>query len=390
MDSDEAAAFWSYTHKDNAGEDERIVRLVHDVQEQYGMLTGAELALFLDQDKIEWGDDLKQRIDEALAGTTFFVPIITPRYFASEECRRELITFAQEIKRLKVEALLLPVHYVDVPELTSKDEPTDTAIKLVRDCKWEDWRELSLEDRSSAVYRKGVRRLAERLVEVVRALTQEPTATSGTSPTATPKSVGDRSSVDTSAVDDDSPGIIERIADGEAAFPVWNKILTETAPEIAAIGDLASGASEEIAASDAHGGGGAGRLKVTIRLAERMKPHSDAIVKLGQEGAAAMLLVAPAIDALLDMVATDPETNFKEPEVIEFAEAIRGLAKSGQEAVQSLRQLFASFDQSAKMSRALRPPIRDIQNGLRGFVDAQAIFDSWEKRLDELECSSSV
>jgi TIR domain len=385
MDTEEAAAFWSYTHKDNAGEGDRVVKLAHDVQDQYGMLTGGELVLFLDRDKIEWGDNLRQRIDQALAGTTFFIPIITPRYFASEECRRELIAFAQETKKLKVEALLLPVHYVDVPDLTSKDEPTDAAMKLVRECKWEDWRTLSLEDSTSSVYRQGVRRLAERLVGVVRSLTQEPVSPAGGSVAVAVSGVRDARSTVVEAVDDDSPGLIELIADGEEAFPEWNRIITETSPEIDAIGNLAAKAAEEIKESDARGGGGSGRLKVAIRLAERMKPHSDSIHRLGQEGAAALMRVAPAIDALLDEISRTPTENLDMDQVREFGTAIRGLASSGKTAVQSIREMSASFDQSARASRALRPPIRDMQNGLRGFTDAQAIFESWQARLDEIE-----
>ena len=121
MQAEGTGAFWSYVHADDAAEVGRVVALGHDVQKQYGLVTGGRLELFLDRDAIEWGDDWRERIAEALSAATFFVPIMTPRYFDSAECRRELITFAREANRLGVESLLLPILYVTVPDLERED-----------------------------------------------------------------------------------------------------------------------------------------------------------------------------------------------------------------------------------------------------------------------------
>src|SRR5437773_5014615 len=117
MDRSTPAAFWSYSHRDNALDGGRVLRLAQQVQAEYELLTGADLSLFVDHAAIEWGQHWRERIDEALATTTFFIPVITPRFFASDECRRELITFAGHAKSLGVEALLLPILYVSVPGL---------------------------------------------------------------------------------------------------------------------------------------------------------------------------------------------------------------------------------------------------------------------------------
>ena len=42
--------FWSYVHADDQAEGERISRLARDVADQFEMLTGEPLALFLDRD----------------------------------------------------------------------------------------------------------------------------------------------------------------------------------------------------------------------------------------------------------------------------------------------------------------------------------------------------
>src|SRR5690349_7182667 len=112
MKTEGAGAFWSYVHADDEAERGRIVNLGADLASAYGLLTGGDLDLFLDRDALHWGDDWRQRISDAIAATTFFIPIVTPRYFNSPECRRELIEFDREARRLGAGALLLPILYV--------------------------------------------------------------------------------------------------------------------------------------------------------------------------------------------------------------------------------------------------------------------------------------
>jgi hypothetical protein len=89
----EAAVFWSYARADDEQDGGRIRSLAEAVKREYSLLTGDELALFIDRD-VQWGEEWRTRIDDALSATTFFVPVMTPRYFARAECRRELLTFA--------------------------------------------------------------------------------------------------------------------------------------------------------------------------------------------------------------------------------------------------------------------------------------------------------
>lgn len=81
--------FWSYVHADDQAEGERISRLARDVSAQFEMLTGEPITLFLDKDAIRWGEDWRATIDTSLASVAFFIPVMTPRYFMSAECRRE-------------------------------------------------------------------------------------------------------------------------------------------------------------------------------------------------------------------------------------------------------------------------------------------------------------
>jgi hypothetical protein len=127
--------FWSYVHTDDEAEGNHISRLAKDVAAQFEMLTCESLSLFLDTGSLEWGTDWREEINSSLATVAFFIPVITPRYFRSAECRRELQRFARRATQLGVKELVLPLLYVDFPAW--RDEPnTDDLITLVRTFQW--------------------------------------------------------------------------------------------------------------------------------------------------------------------------------------------------------------------------------------------------------------
>src|SRR6266511_2403370 len=113
-----ARAFWSYAHRDDEAENGRIAGLARDVVAQYEMITGEMIELFLDTDSLEWGDEWRPKVDASLSSVAFFIPVLTPRYFQSVECRRELNFFARQATRLGVRELVMPILYVDVPACT--------------------------------------------------------------------------------------------------------------------------------------------------------------------------------------------------------------------------------------------------------------------------------
>ena len=81
---------------------------------------------------------------------------MTPRYFKSPECRRELNQFLQGALRMNRSELLLPLHYVDVPELSGENVSEDKLINQLRSFQWFDWREIRLTNIDSEKYRRGV------------------------------------------------------------------------------------------------------------------------------------------------------------------------------------------------------------------------------------------
>lgn len=53
--------FWSYVHADDNAESGRIAQLARDVVAQFEMLTGESISLFLERDRLQWGDDWRPK-----------------------------------------------------------------------------------------------------------------------------------------------------------------------------------------------------------------------------------------------------------------------------------------------------------------------------------------
>jgi TIR domain len=161
MSSDAAIGFWSYAHDDDKLDNGLIIKLAHLIEDEYDLITGERFKLFLDQDSLAWGDAWRERVDSALLQTTFFIPIITPRYFLRPECRRELLEFSAKSSSLGVSEYLLPIIYAK-PENFNRENP-DKAVSLVAGIQYVDWQDLRLMDRNSHEFRSSINDMAKRL-----------------------------------------------------------------------------------------------------------------------------------------------------------------------------------------------------------------------------------
>lgn len=388
--------FWSYAHADDSAEGGRITQLARNLQEEYSLVTAQEIQLFLDRDDLTWGDNWRKHIDEALAGITFFIPILTPRYFQSEECRRELLTFTQRARRAGLSELLLPILYTDVQGLDSASD--DEALAAVAEHQWEDWRTLRLEDSLSPSYRQGVNRLAARLVRISEEVATKPVgddfagADSSTRllaeasraiATATGEEPENRA--DPGGPDAEEPGVLDVLADAEAALPRWNDTMEAIASVIEEIGRLTNAATTRMEESDARGKGFAGRVVATRDLAKALDAPADQLLALGSSYGSDLLAVDAGFLALIDLIAKGVENDEEKEQAREFAKTIRDLAATSATTVSEMREFSDTLEANAGFSRDLRPALRKMQSAIRRITDGQSVIDEWARRINAIE-----
>ncbi|MFC9326093.1 toll/interleukin-1 receptor domain-containing protein [Kitasatospora sp. NPDC057015] len=365
MADNDPSGFWSYTHRDNELDSGRILRLSEAIKNEFEIITGGELKVFVDSKSISWGEAWRIRIDTAIFGITFLIPVMTPRFFTSPECRREVLTFSGHAASLGLEDLLLPIHYVNVPQLT-KDPSGDEVMALLAQRQWVDWRDLRLEAEDSPAYRKAINELALRLSQIVeQALTVDPP-------------------VLTATLDDESAGFIEIMAAAEEAMPRWVQVVEDLSRATTEISSHMTWAAEQVAKSDAAGQGFSGRLSVFRKLRERLNDPVDEFSSLGSKYSAELVEIDPAIIQLIRTVAEGGLDSDTSQSAKDFFVSIKGLCESASGAMPGIEEFRDGARTSAQLSKELRPLMNELQAALQKVVDGQTIIEEWGRRIDEV------
>ncbi|MCH8152736.1 MAG: toll/interleukin-1 receptor domain-containing protein [Planctomycetes bacterium] len=375
----DAHGFWSYVHKDDTADGGRISRLAKDVVGQYEMLTGETICLFLDKDAIEWGDDWRNKIEENLASVAFFIPVLTPRYFMSPECRSELQFFARRATQLGIKELILPLLYVSVPALDDENTKDDLA-RIVRTFQREDWRELRFKDPASEDYRSGVARLAARLVEANRRAEQ-------TDITDT----GQRLDQGRDESDDDSPGLIDRIAGAEEALPKLSETLHAITEQIKLIGNGLMQAGSDIQNATSQRKVFAQRVVIAKRLARTLSEPNEKVWRLSNDYASQLHDFDVGIRAIIELAPAEiKEHPESKQEVCEFFHGLQELSAATSKGFDEIQHFTDSIAPIEKMSRDLRPVFRRLRQGLTIMIEAREVSDSWVSLIEAsgIDCQS--
>jgi len=361
--------FWSYVRDDDHTDKGRILELAEDLRSEFAAITAGSLELFVDRTSIEWGDDWRAKIDEAIAQAAFLIPIITPRYFTSQACRDEILAFAAQAQAAGVPDLVLPVYWIDVRELEN-DPSVDEVTALVADRQRQDLRIARLADRGSSVYRQAVHELAVALAERSDRL--------ATAVVALPVLAGKPADSDEDG--DEGLGLMETLGEGEVALDEITPILNKIGAEIETIGTLMEGGTAELERADARGQGFKGRVRVAAKIAAELKEPARNIAELGQEYGAMMVKIDPMVRMLIEAGKStkDPE---EQEAAQEMFEALRGMVLSSQAALDQLRELVDVVKDGARVSSTMRPVLRELNRGLQGVLDSSAVFAEWMRLI---------
>ncbi|MFJ7911485.1 toll/interleukin-1 receptor domain-containing protein [Kitasatospora sp. NPDC096204] len=374
MNGNGPAGFWSYSHRDNELVDGRIVRLARSIGNAFELIAGEELAVFVDKDDIAWGDSWRARIDLALSSVTFLIPVITPKFFMSQECRREVLAFSGQASSLGLDDFLLPIHYVDVPPLTD-GQSSDEVVSLIARRQWVDWRDLRLEDEGSQRYRRAINDLASRLKQIIDTAQVAPIL-------SLPVTVGGPGS---EVENQDEPGFLDVMAEAEVAMPKWAETLLAISEVTREIGEKAQQATVDMGDSDTHGGGFAGRLAAAHRLKDSLEDPISRYVELSSKYSAELVAIDPGILAVIRLASEGGLVGDDARAVRDFFAVILGLVEASRETFPKLEQLLESVKIPARQSSVLRSSLNKLQSAIRQVIDGREIIDEWGRLIGEIE-----
>lgn len=395
--------FWSYVHADDDAHYGAVSRLADHLAAQYKSETGGrDLELFRDSAELKWGDNWRQKIKEAIAESAYFIPIVTPSYFESEECRKELLEFAAEAKAKQRPELVMPIYFMAVKKIEEKDD-SDPLVPLIVARQWEDWRNLRFLDEKNQPYRLAVNKMALRLVEISD---ESDGGDGGSGEPPDDRDDGGGASIAVGGSDPIQPeeptesdeieirgpvginggpsakavgqmGLLELLAAGEEALPRLIETMEGIGRELDRVNDAALVAGERMTASDEQGKGFKGRLAVTNSLARNLQDPANRLEELSAEYMGDLLVLDPAMEKLIEAASQQSE----DPEdVEEFFSSFDTMVEAAGKAAGQMAELVTAMGTVSDMSRELDAPLKRLRAAVQSLVDADDLFKTWQEQ----------
>jgi TIR domain len=160
----QAAAFMSYARFDDQHEGGRITEFRENLSAEVRFQTAEEFVIFQDRNDIAWGQSWQRRIEEGLDAATLLLVVITPSFFRSEACRKEVKRFLRREYALGRHDLILPLYYATTPEIEDPQRrKADALAQSIASRQYADWRELRFDPFTSPEMRRAVAQLATRM-----------------------------------------------------------------------------------------------------------------------------------------------------------------------------------------------------------------------------------
>lgn len=162
------AAFLSYASVDDECSGGGISAFRKALEGEVRLQTGRDIRIFQDRDSIAWGQEWRTRINSSLVAVTFLVPVLTPSFFVSDECRRELQRFVERERRLGRRDLILPVYWISAGPLQRAARGVrDSLVQELVARQYTDWRELRFQHLTDPTPRRALAGLATHFRDVL-------------------------------------------------------------------------------------------------------------------------------------------------------------------------------------------------------------------------------
>ena len=182
--STDPVAFLSYAHRDDSYHGGAITKLREELSGAIAVALGDDFSIFQDRDDIAWGQHWPSRLEQGLEGSRFLIAILSPSFFKSEACRKELTEFLEIEREADRNDLILPIYFRTTPFLENRlKRDADPLANAISQRQFRDWRELRHLPFEDFKVRRALDSLAD---ELVQAMERSETETEGNNPETKP------------------------------------------------------------------------------------------------------------------------------------------------------------------------------------------------------------
>lgn len=368
-------AFVSYVRKDDESDHGRISALVKHIQAEFEMISGEKLEIFQDKKDIAPGESWEERILQALESGQIFIAIITPRFFQSKACIKEFLTYAKSAGRLGKDRYIIPLIYVESKVLN--EEPCqDEVAATVKQFQWINWTSIRFLETNSADYRLEVHRLASRINTIAQEDTSRSTSLNRQSP--------DQIKTSEEFEDQDPPGILDLLSDGESAMTQLPLVMEEFQNVIERIPIETSKVleSNSISANTTF----ALRQKAFRQLREALAPLAENALSssrkylelISQINAGLVVNMQLIIDGLKQ------GNNAEIQATKDYLATMDSFLESAAGANTGLQEMLGGVTSIKHLSRDIRPVMRDLERATTQFMSGLDVISEWKAGLQQI------
>ncbi|MDX1983809.1 MAG: SUMF1/EgtB/PvdO family nonheme iron enzyme, partial [Bryobacteraceae bacterium] len=150
-----------------------VKQLQAEIRKQMGL---RDFVIYQDRDQLAWGQSWKRQIDESVDSSAFLIAILSPSFFASKECVRELSKFREREKQLGRDDLILPVVWIQPDEFSDAQHELAT---LLRQRQYTSWEEYRFHEQYPVEAKKAIARLATEVKAATRRGARPPELAAG-------------------------------------------------------------------------------------------------------------------------------------------------------------------------------------------------------------------
>ncbi|NYD66121.1 toll/interleukin-1 receptor domain-containing protein [Agromyces atrinae] len=356
----EVQGFISYNRADNAGFANVVDQIKTDLEQRFHASTGRRLKIFLDRESIGWGADWRASISGSVKGATFFIPIVSQRYFESPACKEELLLFHENAKNLGVTRLILPIVLTGAERISPEDDREE--VQIVEQLNYKNVEPAWLAGYDSAEWRRAIYEMVKHLEEALQLA--ETHLAEQESAIATVVGLGEPDDDDVVVADSlELSKDIERLTELTGQIP---GVMTDFTSAATAAANGIEGKTLTTTQKQA----------AAVRLAHDLKTPALNLEQLGREFEA----TAVSTDARLRAVAEELRSlNLASAEdqlertlaELRSIEGLRAVVSQFEEPIQQLRYV-------ATANVSIRKSVQPAINGFQAISSAISTIDSWK------------
>lgn len=157
--------FLSYCHEDNRASevDHFNEKLFHTAKQ----LTAFDFSLFQDTHSLRLGEKFDIAIQKAINNSLIFIAILSPSYFKSEYCMRELRLYLKLLKSKTIHGYIFPIYFTNIKEPLIKSQNYNNRTQKLYDeimsYQFNDWRGIRKSSFNSIKYQNAIEKIANEI-----------------------------------------------------------------------------------------------------------------------------------------------------------------------------------------------------------------------------------